>query len=83
MTTTDTPRTNKKAVAHSEGFCVSIAFARELERELNASKAEVEKMKEQLYDCLSYVSHHPIGASSAISKQIQRGVLATLNPTEK
>ena len=34
---TDTPRTNKEAFAHFEGFCVSIAFARKLERELNES----------------------------------------------
>ena len=33
----ETPRTNKNAFAHYEGFCVSIAFARELERELNES----------------------------------------------
>ena len=42
--TTDTPRTNKEAFAHFEGFCVSIAFARGLERELTEAQAIIHKM---------------------------------------
>jgi hypothetical protein len=37
---TDTPRTDAKSVAHFEGFCVSIAFARELEREIEETENE-------------------------------------------
>ena len=40
----DTPRTNKNAFAHYEGFCVSIAFARELERELNETRVTLDQM---------------------------------------
>jgi hypothetical protein len=55
----------------------------DLKRELTESQAEVARMREQLYECLSYVSHDPIGALSPTAKQLQRGILATLNPTEK
>lgn len=91
----DTPRTDLKElelreVQYPHDFYALGDLCRELELELTHSlknqvkaQAEVERLKEQLYDCLSYVSHDPIGASSAISKQLQRGILATLNPTDK
>ena len=46
---TDTPRTNKNAFAHYEGFCVSIAFARELERELTEAQAINSKVTKELW----------------------------------
>jgi hypothetical protein len=51
MEENDTPRTDSKSVDYI-GFysCATVAssFARELERELAASKAEVERLKRQL-----------------------------------
>lgn len=61
----------------------AVEAAKLFKQRAESAEAEVERMKEQLYDCLSYVSHDPIGASSAISKQLQRGILATLNLTKK
>jgi hypothetical protein len=79
---TDTPRT-ETYVLNPHPQAVPAEFARQLERELAASKAEVERMREQLYECLSYVSHDPIGASTSTAKQLQKGIIATLNPTNK
>ena len=45
----ETPRTNKNAFAHYEGFCVSIAFARELERELTEAQAINSKVTKELW----------------------------------
>jgi hypothetical protein len=54
MEQTDTPRTDafvaeNSLLAYSEDkYELTIVHARELERELNASKAEVERLREQL-----------------------------------
>jgi hypothetical protein len=44
---TDTPRTNNAAL-HGDGTTVPADFAADLERELNAAKAEVERLREAL-----------------------------------
>jgi hypothetical protein len=59
------------------------AKASEAEDREGKLESEVERLREQLYECLSYVSHDPIGALSSTAKQLQRAILATLNPTDK
>jgi hypothetical protein len=44
--TTDTPRTDAAKVDKCGMTFVSLEFAQELERELNASQAEVERLRE-------------------------------------
>jgi hypothetical protein len=47
-TTTDTPRTDAAKVDKCGMTFVSLEFAQELERELNASQAEVAKLRDEL-----------------------------------
>ena len=57
---TDTPRTNKEAFAHFEGFCVSIAFARRLEIELTHSlqnQVKTQTEVESLRDAFSHLTN--------------------------
>ena len=52
MTTTDTPRTDAATELYGQSpfreVAVPVAFAEEIERELAASKAEVERLKKAL-----------------------------------
>ena len=55
------------------------------EREMNQKlEAEVERLKDRLNDCLSFVAFHgPVGATPDTAKLLEVRILATLNPTDK
>ena len=58
----DTPRTDNEAwprrLYDEEDMSISLGFARTLERELNAAKAEVERLRELL---IRYRNETPLG----------------------
>jgi hypothetical protein len=56
----DTPRTDNAAL-HGDGTTVPADFAADLEREINASKAEVERLREALeggVEAIDWLTHH-------------------------
>ena len=59
MTTTDTPRTDASKVDKVGMTFVWVEFAQQLERELAASKAEVERLKELLNRAINEIEKTP------------------------
>lgn len=75
-------KTNPLRYAHNglNAVRVSIDDAIEL---LDEAEAEVERLKDRLNDCLSFVAlHGPVGATPDTAKLLEVRILATLNPTD-
>jgi len=82
--TTDTPRTDAQTRSREYGAFVHRDFARQLERELNASQAEVERLKDSLHDCLSFLEFHgAVVATPDTAMVLHKSLLATLQTTDK
>ena len=63
-----------------EAYLKSIDRDDYLTRELAASKAEVERLKDSLNDCLGFLSlHGAVGATPDTARLLQKRILATLN----
>ena len=55
-----------------------------LYQELKASQAEVERLRDSLHDCLSFLAlHGAVGATPDTARLLQKRILATLTPTDK
>jgi hypothetical protein len=85
--TTDTTRTDAARERYFDGKTsdwVHYTIAMMLEQELNASQAEVERLKDSLHDCLSFLEFHgAVGATPDTAMLLQKRLLATLQPTDK
>jgi uncharacterized protein YjbJ (UPF0337 family) len=83
---TDTPRTDA-AKSYWDGTerenCVSIAFARGLERELDEAKGEVERLKGQLQQAVDIAEWYMDNLVQSPRKDKLEAIKATLNQTNK
>jgi hypothetical protein len=87
--TTDTPRTDAALVDHmpecsewSQHYLDLSTFARQIERELAASKAEVERLKEAMISCLHITNCYDGNYARACDnvEHIVRNALISLTP---
>jgi hypothetical protein len=88
MTITDTPRCEAERFEALEGSalrrdCVKLNFARQLERELAASQAEVERLRDALDTLTLVVGLTPILGNKEALQEAFNLARKALNPTEK
>lgn len=85
--TTDTPRTDAEWASTWQTERRLHELCLQLERELAISlenqlktQAEVERLTDQLHDCLSFIAFHgAVGATPDTAKLLENRILATLN----
>ena len=80
----DTPRTDaaEPKLDSNAGGWVRADFARQLERELAASKAEVERLTEQLFQAVEIAEWYMDNLVSSPRKDKLEAIKLTLKPTK-
>jgi len=79
--TEDLKRELAESQAQSHGLARRVV---EAETKVEVAEAEVERLKDSLHDCLSFLAFHgPVGATPDTAMLLQKRILATLQPTDK